>query len=61
MNLIRSQISDSKLLKLIESFLQQGIMDGLESWTPIKGTPQGAVLSPLLANLNITSIGFTAQ
>lgn len=42
-NLIRSQISDSYIMKLIESFLQQGIMDGKESWTPIKGTPQGAV------------------
>ena len=26
-------------------------MDGMESWTPTAGTPQGAVISPLLSNL----------
>ena len=36
---------------LIESFLDQDIWDGLSRWTPEKGTPQGAVISPLLANL----------
>lgn len=51
MELIKDKISDSSVLKLIDNFLQQKIMDGLEEWTPIKGTPQGAVLSPLLANL----------
>ena len=29
----------------------QDILEGLERWTPTQGTPQGAVLSPLLANL----------
>ena len=48
---IREKVSDSRILKLIEMFLQQGIMDGLESWTPEQGSPQGAVISPLLANI----------
>jgi RNA-directed DNA polymerase len=48
---IREEVSDSRILKLIEMFLQQGIMDGLESWTPEQGSPQGAVISPLLANI----------
>ena len=26
-------------------------MHGLERWTPTRGTPQGAVISPLLANI----------
>jgi len=48
---IRRNIADGRLLKLIESFLEQDIWDGLSRWTPEKGTPQGAVISPLLANL----------
>jgi RNA-directed DNA polymerase len=48
---VRRNIADGRLLKLIESFLDQDIWDGLSRWTPEKGTPQGAVISPLLANL----------
>jgi RNA-directed DNA polymerase len=48
---IRRNIADGRLLKLIESFLEQDIWDGLSRWTPEKGTPQGAVISPMLANL----------
>jgi RNA-directed DNA polymerase len=48
---LESKISDGKLLSLIERYLKQDIVDGLERWTPETGTPQGAVLSPLLANI----------
>lgn len=48
---IRAKISDGRVLALIEAFLHQGVLEGLETWTPEEGTPQGAVLSPLLANL----------
>jgi RNA-directed DNA polymerase len=47
---IEERISDGRLLGLIDQWLSQDIMAGLERWTPASGTPQGAVLSPLLAN-----------
>jgi RNA-directed DNA polymerase len=53
---IREKVSDGRILKLIEMFLQQGILDGLESWTPEQGTPQGAVISPLLANIYLNPL-----
>ena len=51
MALVRGSISDGRMLGLIEGFLKQGIMTGMDTWQPTTGTPQGAVLSPLLANL----------
>ena len=50
MELIRRQVSDSRILSLIEQFLKQDIMDDLDRWTPQSGSPQGAVISPLLSN-----------
>lgn len=51
MRRLEQRISDGRLLRLIEAFLKQDILHGLERWTPTQGTPQGAVLSPLLANI----------
>lgn len=51
MERIEEYISDGKLLKLLERYLKQDIVKGLSTWTPLTGTPQGAVISPLLANL----------
>jgi RNA-directed DNA polymerase len=48
---LREKIADGHVLSLIESFLKASILDGAESWTPEAGTPQGAVLSPLLSNI----------
>jgi RNA-directed DNA polymerase len=48
---IQEHISDGRLLQLLASWLQQDIVRDLERWTPTAGTPQGAVISPLLANL----------
>lgn len=42
---------DGRILSLIESFLEQGVLDGEEEWTPEQGTPQGAVVNPLLSNI----------
>lgn len=51
MSRIKEKIADGRVLKLVESFLTQGVMDGLHEWTPESGSPQGAVISPLLSNV----------
>lgn len=48
---VEEKVADGSVLELIRSFLEARIMDGLESWTPAAGAPQGAVLSPLLSNI----------
>lgn len=48
---VRKYIADGRVLKLLEAFLKVDILDGMNRWTPEGGTPQGAVVSPLLANL----------
>lgn len=48
---IEEHISDSRLLELLAGWLRQDIVQELQKWTPTSGTPQGAVISPLLANL----------
>lgn len=51
MDLVSRKIADGRVLALIEAFLKQKILEEMREWTPVKGTPQGAVISPLLANL----------
>jgi RNA-directed DNA polymerase len=51
METVAAHVSDSRVLGLIQAYLGQGILEGLARWQPTRGTPQGAVLSPLLANL----------
>jgi len=51
MQRIEERISDGRILALIRQYLSQDIVQGLKRWTPTGGTPQGAVVSPLLANL----------
>ena len=51
MALVAGRISDGRVLSLIDGFLRQDIMTDMACWQPTTGTPQGAVLSPLLANI----------
>jgi len=44
--LVEERISDGRVLELIRSYLEQGAVEGLRHWTPIAGTPQGAVMTP---------------
>lgn len=48
---VEEKVSDGRLLDLIRAWLKADILKGLERWTPTGGTPQGGVLSPLLANI----------
>ncbi len=49
--LIKEKISDKRIHQLIQQFLEQKIMETAKAWTPEKGSPQGAVISPLLSNI----------
>jgi RNA-directed DNA polymerase len=48
---VGGHLADGRILGLIEGYLKQDILEGLRMWTPEQGSPQGAVISPLLANL----------
>ena len=48
---MKEKIADGRVLRLIESFLTQGVLEEMRQWQPTAGSPQGAVISPLLANL----------
>jgi RNA-directed DNA polymerase len=48
---VKEKVSDGRVGELIEAFLKQDIIKEMERWMPTGGTPQGAVISPLLANI----------
>ena len=49
---LAGKITDGAVLELIQRFLRQGVMESAGEWKPTEqGTPQGAVISPLLANI----------
>jgi RNA-directed DNA polymerase len=60
MEAVRQRIADGRVLDLIESYLQAGVMDREELQTSEQGSPQGAVISPLLANLYLNDLDHEA-
>ena len=51
MERVSESISDGRLLELLNSWLKQDVMAENGCWKPASGSPQGAVISPLLANI----------
>jgi RNA-directed DNA polymerase len=53
---VAKKISDGRILELIESFLKAGVMEQCKGWATEQGTPQGGVVSPLLANIYLDEL-----
>jgi RNA-directed DNA polymerase len=51
MSAVEERISDRRLLALLRAFLRAGVMEQGSVRRPVTGTPQGGVVSPLLANV----------
>jgi RNA-directed DNA polymerase len=49
--LVAGRVADGRILALVEAFLGQSVLEDAREWVPDQGTPQGAVISPLLSNI----------
>jgi RNA-directed DNA polymerase len=56
MTLVGQKVSDGRILAILEMFLKQNILEDLQEWTPEMGSPQGAVISPLLSNIYLNPL-----
>ena len=56
MKRVEERVADGRVLEIVRLYLEQGVMEGMKHWTPEKGTPQGAVISPLLSNIYLDEL-----
>ena len=56
MAMLRRRVQDGALLRLLGKWLNAGVMENGEITHPDKGTPQGGVVSPVLANIYLHEV-----
>lgn len=57
MALVKARVADGRVLALVESFLGAGVLEETRGWQATeRGTPQGGVISPLLANIYLNAL-----
>ena len=62
MERVGEKIADSRVLKLIEGMLQAGVIDSMKGWQSTEqGSPQGAVISPLLSNIYLNGLDWKLE
>jgi RNA-directed DNA polymerase len=54
--ILRRRIKDEKIIRLIWKFLRAGVMEGRLFRDTKQGTPQGGIVSPLLANIYLNEL-----
>ncbi len=58
---VAEQVADGNILRLVEKFLAAGVMDNGVFKPTTVGTPQGGVVSPLLANIVLNHLDWTLE
>ena len=53
---VRERVTDGRVLELIGHFLKAGVMENHRVKIPEAGTPQGGVISPLMANIYLNAL-----
>lgn len=53
---VRERVADGKVLDLLERFLRCGVLENGRLLATTRGTPQGGVISPLLANIVLNQL-----
>jgi RNA-directed DNA polymerase len=61
MRLVKERVADGKVLGLIEGFLKQGVLENGKEIEAEKGSPQGGLISPLLANIYLNPLDWLME